>query len=465
MGCFSFIKLRAHKVGPTFKDTRDKHEYFVVQRATLLFCLLATTVVGGYAVYRLLRYYEQEAARISFVAITDQMEKFSQSSFYSKTAAMHSLRTFLKTKCPLPDYWPLCMVPIREYDIFASSLVTMADITTCNHEPKILSNQIDDFVAYAVNFYNNSGFPDVAEVVSHGVYGVDDYGSRYEVHEPRVRDNAIITPIIQIGQPQKYSGALMFNMYCNEAQMESIDTVLNCVKSFDHNYDPRITEFDVSDNCMVTSKIIQLVEDVEIRPAVAVRYPFLLEIEDETALSEEVRNNSIIVHLKDWTLLHVGSITTVFHWDNMLEKAVFPSTNGLGVDLSDGDDTYTYTYNQGKAKMLTGSTQKKEHDERSQYSQRKTFPISFLPNNQFTMTLSVYLDDDFAKTYISNVPVYGCIAAVVVILISFLQFLAYDFHSSKRTAEADSAKNKYVRYISHGEYTIDNQHLPIFLIY
>jgi uncharacterized membrane-anchored protein len=444
------FKYSTSKVDPNAaKDAKVLHEYFIMQRIFLLLCLLLTTCLGGYATYTMLRYYENNAARLSFSSITDQMEKFSAASFHSKTAAMHSMRTFLKTKCPLPGDWPHCTVPIRDYDIFASSIVTMADITTCNHEPKILTSQIDDFVEYAFQFYNSSGYPDVAEIVAGGVYGVDDSGARFVVTEPSRRDNAVITPIIQIGQPREYVGALMFNLYSNEGQMESIDKELNCVKAYDYNTDPGITEYEIGRDCMVTSKIIHLVEDIEPRPAVAVRYPFLLEIEDESALSPEIRNNSIIIHLKDWTLLHVGSLTAVFHWDNMLEKAVFPSTQGLALEISDEEDTYTFTYRNGQAKMLTDAGLVKESQEHLNH--KKTFPIVFLPNNDFTMTLSVHLDTKFTQTHYTNVPIYGCIATVIVISIILLQFVAYDYHVSKRTAEANSAKQKYIRYISHGE--------------
>jgi hypothetical protein len=452
------VQITRPKVG-TESSTIKKESYGAINvfRITLFFCFVATTVVGGYFAYSVLASYEFKAAMISFDATTDHMESYSQTSFHSKMSAVRTIHTYLKTQCPTPAYWPFCTANIDDYDTISTALVSMADIAKFNHESNVFPDEIDDFVTSAVNFYNTSGYPDVAaKVAEMGIFGTDDDGSLYGVTESAVGDNYLIAVILQISYPLINCGALMFNIYSGTPRISTIDRILACVKQYD-GVDTYLSVLEIVSACTVTTSIIRLVEDPTFRPASILMSPVLLAIDPsaEAGLSEDRRNKTVIVHKDAETLLHVGSTSAVFHWDEMLSRAVFPSTNGLEVVLSDGISSHVFTYKDGAAIYVKEVDSRRAKD-RSRY--QKAFPIIFLENSDLSFTLTVTMDDTFTKAHQTNAPVIGCIITVAVVVVSFFQFVIYDFLVAKKSAEQEQAKKKYVGYISHG---MCFRHLPL----
>lgn len=441
--------IRSSKIGTENHSKNEAYSAINIFRLTLFFCFVATTFAGGYFAYTTLASYEYKAALISFDATADHMKSYSWRSFDSKMSSIRTIHTYLKTKCPSLDYWPFCTTSINDYDTMADSLISMADIAKFNHECNVFPEEITDFVKAAVNFYNTSGYPDVAQIVSKGIFGTTDDGVVNMITQPVEGENYLIAVILQISYPRLNSGALMFDIYSGSARISTIDTILACVKSFDRVHSS-LTALEIASRCTVTTPILALVEDLTNRPASILMSPVLLPLDDVTrqSMSPLRRNRTVMVNKDDETLIHVGSTSVVFHWDEMLSHAVFPSTDGLEVVLSDGLQSQVFTYKNGVAMYRKGASIDKAKDTKPY---QRSFPISFLENGDTSFTLTVKMDETFANSHRTNAPVIGSLITVAVIVVSFLQFVIYDYLVAKKSAEQEQARKTYVRYISHGK--------------
>ena len=415
-------------------------------RLTLTICLGLTTILGGYFTYYVLSAYETRAAQESFRSVATHMELYSNSSFHAKVTAMNTLQTFLATLCPRAENWPYCVANVDDYNELAASLAHMATITTVDHEVKVYPGEIPNFINFVVDFYNSSGYPDIAAKASNGIYVMGKNGTEY-VTESSEGAYSLLAPVIQVGYPRNNT-IVMLNVYSGAQRIDVVDDILDCVVKYD-GINSTITRKGIVRNCMKSSGIIYLAEDEPNRPATVLLAPMLIPINAsyENALSEEKRGDSVIIHLRDETLLHVGSTSVMFHWDKALTGSVFPTTTGLRVVLSDPNSIHTFTFDKGIAKAVNDND---KHNYHYRHTSVK-FLVSCVRNTDFRFRIKIYLDDTYESVHRTRAPIYGCIITVLVIVVSALQFLAYDYHVTKRHSSQDKAKKKYVRYISHGE--------------
>mmetsp|Transcript_25549 Transcript_25549/g.37741 ORF Transcript_25549/g.37741 Transcript_25549/m.37741 type:complete len:917 (+) Transcript_25549:144-2894(+) len=440
------MSLKVTPLGPLGGKANFDHSLNLL-RLTLMCCLFATAAIGGYFSYTLMRADEDKVEKLSFKSLTDHMKRYCKEGFAEKLSALNSIQSLLKTSCPTTASWPNCTVDIEVYDRFVNSLITMADIRGCNHEVKIHPRQILSFIKYTSDFYSASGFPDLAESIrQQGIFAVNQSTNKvYTVTEPySYGENDLILPIVQINNPSVNRGALLFNIYSDQDRIDAIDPIFECIRRYDGSMEG--TEMSViAQECTGMSRVIHLVEDVEFRPASFLHHPVMLPITNSSDLEPDVASSSIIITLGDQEYIHVGSITALFNWDEMLTKSVFESTEGLHVVLNDERNEYCFTFVDGRAVYAeSGCKIEKQYKE-----DRVKFPVSFLDNIDFTYTVTIYRDETYSKVFHGNGPIYTSAITVAVIIACMVQFVGYDVVVTKRTLENDEAKRNFVRYISH----------------
>lgn len=418
-----------------------------VLRITLFLSLFLTAALGGYFSYFILHRQEERIEEISFESITSQIQDVATHSIAAKVKYLHSYRVFLKSNCPL-ESWPNCTVDINDYNTFATGFIVAAGITTCNHEALVGSNEIDSFVAHAADFYASSGYDDVADVVRRGVFAVNDTTFKvYRVVAPYpYGENPFILPILQIVHPRENARALMFNIYSGKDRVSGIDPIYKCLRAIHPQQPANFSIDDIGERCMVVSKVIKLVEDVEFRPAVLMMYPMMLHVDNISDVSADFLSNKLTIEVNGQTYVHVGSLTAIFYWDKVLTQSVSQKTDGLDICLSDGSNDYYYTFEDGIAVYHAGKTLSKEsHLDAS-------FPITnTLFNVNFTYSLIIQADSTFSSKYYTNGPIFASILYMSAIAFCIVIYYLYDIQTNKQWAQNDQAKRNFVRYISHGE--------------
>jgi hypothetical protein len=419
-----------------------------VLRFTLFISLLLTASLGGYFSFKILYHQEERIEEVSFDSITSHIEEVSTDNFIAKIKSLHGYRVFLKANCPTLKSWPNCTVNIDEYDTFAKGFIASADIDTCNHEVLVRVDQINSFVSYVENFYSSSGYDDVAASVSKGIFAVNETNFElYTVIKPDpTGDNEFILPIIQIVEPSVNVGALMYNIYSGSERIPLLDKIYSCIRALDGTHQNTTFNLDsIGEQCMVVTKVIKVVEDIEFRPATVMLYPVMLEVENITEVNSDVLAGRIVITVNGKTYVHVGSSTAIFYWDRILTKSVSQETHGLDILLNDGINDYYYTYEDGIAVYYPDRSVEKSS------RLNVAFPIASLSNSNFAYTLTIQVDNAFSRRYYTNGPVFASALYVGAIIFCIIQYKLYDAQTTKKWAQHDQAKRNFVRYISHGE--------------
>jgi len=310
----------------------------------------------------------------------------------------------------------------------------------------VATDQISSFVDYTTNFYSSAGYDDVASSVSQGIFAVNESTfDIYTVVKPDpLGENDFILPIIQVVDPKKNIGALMFNIYSGTERIPLLDSIYSCIRDLDGtSQDASFGLDDIAEMCMVVTKVIKVVEDVVFRPAVVMLYPVMLEVENISAVSDDVINGRLTVTVNGKTYVHVGSASAIFHWDRMLTKSVSQETHGLDIVLNDGSNDYFYTFEDGVA------VYRPDRSRMPLTRLHMSFPITSLANSDFVYELHVQVDSVFSKRYYNDGPIFACALYVGAIIFCIIQYKLYDIQITKKWAQNDQAKRNFVRYISH----------------
>ena len=436
------------KPKPKPKSPESSKVNLNVLRITLFLSLLLTAVLGGYFSYHSLNDQEKRIEEISFHSTTTQIQDVSTNSITAKIKSLNSFRVFLKSNCPTLQSWPHCTMDQTDYNTFANGFIVAADIATCNHEALVTSNELHSFVTHAEGFYHSAGYSDVANVVQGGVFVVNDTTFEvYKIEKPDTRgENSFILPILQIVNPHLNFGALMFNIYSGTDRIPLIDAIYSCVRSIDPNQAANFTIDDIGERCMVVTKVIKVVEDIEFRPAVVMMYPIMLQVDNISTVDSNLIRNKTTIEVNGQFYVHVGSLSAIFYWDQVLTKSVSQKTHGLDILLNDGSSDFYYTFVDGIAVYKPDKTFTDES------RLRVSFPITTtLENSDFVYTLTIQVDDIFSSRYYTNGPIFSSILYMSAIMFCITIYYFYDLQTDKKWAQNDQAKRNFVRYISHGE--------------
>ena len=188
--------------------------------------------------------------------------------------------------------------------------------------------------------------------------------------------------------------------------------------------------------------ILQLVQDVELRPSSILFYPVFdtfreyHEVDELTdAMLANENNNEVdeveLMDLSSETQENqkvVGSVSIVFSWDTLLNKILPDYIKGMFVVLeSSTGQIYSYSIS-GDTVMLLGEGDRHnpKYDEYKNSVQGKLL-VDNRGQTYITYTIHLYPSDEFTAQYVTNRAAIYAAGTVLIFLFTASVFLLYDY--------------------------------------
>eukprot|EP00602_Paraphysomonas_sp_CaronLab_P002944 CAMPEP_0185031032 /NCGR_PEP_ID=MMETSP1103-20130426/18263_1 /TAXON_ID=36769 /ORGANISM="Paraphysomonas bandaiensis, Strain Caron Lab Isolate" /LENGTH=768 /DNA_ID=CAMNT_0027566387 /DNA_START=468 /DNA_END=2774 /DNA_ORIENTATION=- len=297
-------------------------------------------------------------------------------------------------------------------------LIEMANMRSMAYTPILTPDQVESYETFAYNFYEEQGY---------GHLGINEFGkgiysrnaTTFEIYHDTEGSNEgkykILCPVVQIGNLATNHRAVMFNIYSQIYRINAVDFMIDCFHAGGRG-----------ETCTSITDIIHLVQDPVFRPAVLIIHP-VTPSNDKDNL--------------------VGFTYTVHNWDTILENAIPDYVSGMDAVLSTAIDDYTFRIDNGKVKFR-GS---RDLHDRKYTSQGREFHITYF-GGSVDYSISLYPTDEFVNQFRTQAPLYACIIAVSIILITSAIFFLYDCLMNRQALRKElviNTKRLFVRFISH----------------
>jgi signal transduction histidine kinase len=389
-------------------------------RLVIALGLLVLTGFVGWGSYYAVYYFEDVASNGEFQSLAQQVETSTRHSMVRKILAMTSSSNLLGMVCNDPGHWPNCSLPMKSFFNITDPLIDMGEMRTLGFAPILTPDQVPAFEEFAYKTYEEEGYGNLGiSSFGKGISSVNaTTGDRYhDTKGPGVNNSKhqILTPVLQIGKIAENSGVVMFNLYSQTTRITAIDAMIDCFSGGGRNAE-----------CVSITDIIHLVQDKEFRPAVLVIHP-VTAFDDPDKL--------------------VGLYSLVMNWDTVFSNVVPNFVEGIDIVLTGSDKDYTFNIHDGNTGLKSSDD---SHD--SKYdSTGRHFQIPFF-TGPITYSISIYRSDAFNAKYRTDLPIYACVVAMLVMLFICAFLVTYDQTVQKAVLERElvmDTKRLFVRFISH----------------
>lgn len=308
----SLLKYKPGQVGTPPKKLSDEQSRMLLYRLLVILCLAATAALGGYGSYYQVYHYETKLEHSGFDSIAEHFQREVTINLKAKVLTLHAQASMLSMACPSTESWPNCTIPMESYANISNPLIENSNMRTLSFAPIITANQVDEFEAFAYNFYESEGYPDLGiSTFGKGISALNQTsGARY--HDQfgyQFGENKILVPLLEVGNLLTNKQVAMFNLYSEANRVKVIDHIIDCFES------------TPSETCTSVTDVVFLIQDTTFRPAVLVMHPISPRL-DRSALT--------------------GFVQSVFSWDTVLLYAIPHYVNSLDVVLSGGEKSYTF---------------------------------------------------------------------------------------------------------------------------
>ncbi|KAJ1424278.1 hypothetical protein B484DRAFT_363533 [Ochromonadaceae sp. CCMP2298] len=324
-------------------------------------------------------------------------------------------------QCPTTSHWPNCSVgPLNSYLNITDPLIETVNTRTIGFAPIITPAQVSKFEAYAYDFFESNGYPNLG--YTGGVKGISavDTTTGLRFHDTegyQEGGHKVLTPVMQIADLDSNSPAVMFNLYSEPVRVSAIDHMIDCFAAG-------------GKECTSITDIIHLVQDPVFRPAVLILHP-------------------VTPHYDTSTLTGLTSI--VQNWDTMFDRVLPDIVKGIDVVLSGGQYEYTFQLNQGRVDYKGIGDLHDSGSAHSHISGGRSFTLTDF-GGSVVYSITIYPTKTFSDQYHTHLPYYVMGLAVFVILFTSCIFLLYDHLMNSNAVEREGVietKRLFVRYISH----------------
>ena len=336
----------------------------------------------------------------------------------------------------LPPIWPNVTIP--NFQEQTAGLLIIADGRALSYNP-IITQDVNrlEWEAHATESAWILGAPQLISpppdstwpnnrTVSFGIYSRDPV-TREVIYDPGYKPEStypnVMVPVWQIAPIKTNEKAVMFNLHSEFNRMKALDHMLQYKV-------PALTA------------ILQLVQDVELRPSSILFYPVFdtfrkyHEVDELTdaMLSNENNNEADEVELMDLpSETHknqkvVGSVSIVFSWDTLLNMILPDYIKGMIVVLeSSTGQIYSYSIS-GDTVMLLGEGDRHnpKYDEYKNSVQGKLL-VDNRGQTYITYTIHLYPSDEFTAQYVTNRAAIYAAGTVLIFLFTASVFLLYDY--------------------------------------
>ncbi|KAJ1433776.1 hypothetical protein B484DRAFT_447076 [Ochromonadaceae sp. CCMP2298] len=392
-------------------------------RCLVVLCLVATTIICGYGAFRLTFEFESRLETVQYNSIAKQLQTAIQDNVRSKVLALKSTAALVSMECPTTAHWPNCSVgPLVSYLNITDPIIETINTRTIAFAPIITPAQVSEFEAFAYDFFESNGYPDLGITedirgISSVNYSSDDLHRFHDTEGYQEGGHKVLTPVLQIGNLDTNTPAVMFNLYSQAARVSAIDHMIDCFAAG-------------GTECTSITDIIHLVQDPVFRPAVLILHP-VTPYHDRGNLT--------------------GLTYIVQNWDTVFEGVLPDIVKGIDVVLSGGQNKYTFQINEGRADYKGIGDLHDTGSAHSHISWERFFTLTDF-SGSVLYSITIYPTKTFSNQYHTYLPYYVMGLAVFVVLFTSCIFLLYDHLMNSNAVEREGVietKRLFVRYISH----------------
>lgn len=414
---------------PQMKPSKLK---IVFLRFVLILTLLGSGAMCGYFGYKITKDLQHKIFIAQYNSITDQMHQLVTRDLMNKVTASRAFASALGILCPYQHSWPNCTLPTRIFDELALSLQKITKLNNIGSVFRLNPSNKDGFEEFAYDFYKSEisqgylpegvGLTDAGE----GVWYVDKYKNVHletdGCHNPTNPTDCGINPVVQFTKMKSHPNMAMFNTHMNPPIAAATDAITKCFESGADSCEALITEIN-------PYQLYSLWSTPVFSPSSGTYVPIF-----------PAGNKSNIV----------GFVSVRNDWDDTFNSKNIPNYIDLTLVLS----TYKYdiTYNLTDTKMNASGFGDLHNPKFSHYRNNYLLtPMTGLGGIAYNLTF--YPTQAFYDYYIDpNVPIFVCIGAVAVIVLTSIIILTYSWLESTEAVEKDQvieAKANFINFISH----------------
>ncbi|CAB9508843.1 sensor kinase/phosphatase LuxQ [Seminavis robusta] len=419
----------------------------ILGRFLFVSILIAVAVALGIGAYWLIASAENNLATTEYYSLSERAMKTAQEITLRKRLGTVTMAKMAASLHPHAHAWPFVTIP--GYEVTTQNLIQTSNGREMGFCPLVRPHQLQDFEGFAYNYYYHARQPEVfpnttaVSPFGRGVWGVGEGGRYHEVDGSTAWNSTrqILAPILHHNEGP--FPALMLNLHFQKTRGIVIDAMMDCAEQMIATTTTATATTgesnDTSTECGAITDMLDLTSQEEgTGPGALIMQPIYA-----TGTLNSTSN--------DTTTLLVGLIASSIVWDETLVDVFASSVSGIDCVLKTQDTTYTYSINDGTAKVK-GEGDLHNHD----YNDYR-LSIQLTPDGTFSQAspqykLCIYPNEEFFETYTTNNPWIALAAVIGTLLLTSLFFLSYDFCVRKdmnAKQELLAAKRNFLRFISH----------------
>lgn len=397
-------------------------------RVIFVFSLVSAAVVLGYLGYRYTRQAETSMANDQFASLATRVLHYSVQTFGQKRLALLSMSTYIGQWNPRASDWPFVVQP--GFEEMSRHLLDTISGDDLGFLPIVNASVLSDWEQFAYDYYYNKRNPPFAPNTvgnvsfGFGVWSTDPTtGEQYHDNQPTTTWNSsrptMKTPVLHVDDHTNL--IVMYNLYSNEVRGSPIDEIMDCVEQ---KLQPDIR------NCSSISNIIpnMLKWKGAIGPGAVLYQPVF------------PRDNRSTI---------TGFTVSSIRFEKILENAFADAVNGVDCVLSSKDEGPVFTYGVKDGLLFEKGYGDVHEKDKTGYCRALNEDESYYSN---PYSLCLYATDAYYESLSTSNPRTATIGAVLVIFVTSLIFLFYDFavkrefHNKRELLEA---KRRFMRFVSH----------------
>ena len=396
------------------KEQKEEDKRVCILRSAMIATLLSATVVVASLTYVFVHRSEEQTFVNQYRDSVAKVAEAFQAGLNSKRDVAQTFSAIYTSRygndAQDPSVWPNATMP--DFQQQAEAQLRLSNGRAMSFNP-IITQDVDrlDWEAHAEESAWILGSPQLIEpeegtewpdnrTVSFGIYSRD--ADKNVIYDPGYAEASVypsvLVPVWQIAPIVTNEKAVMFNLHSEPNRMRALDDMLTY----------RLTTL---------TAILQLVQDVELRPSAILFYPVFDEFNSDI---DNIDKNV------------VGSISVVFSWDDLLKKILPNYIKGMICVLKSSiDQTYTYSISGDRVTLLgEGDQHDAKYDDMGVTAEAdlsETDEALGVVNYLITYTLTMYPSQEFEDQYVTNKAIIYTVGVVLIFLCTAGLFLLYDY--------------------------------------
>ena len=385
---------------------------FFIRVFVYVYLVLVVSLVP-YGIYEVVQKYQFDLEYLEYDIRIDNIESDANKYLSTHFRALEGMAYVTGEACPNVTLWPNCSISMRSFEKVAGPMMDIGGLSV-RMAPLVTPAQLEGYEKFAIDTYAEQGYSNWGNMnVGPYVYSKTEANVAFRMTTPcEMGNNSIFAPVLYGGNLTLNHGIEMYDMYSEVRKAHAIDDAITCMETVGH------------ESCSVLSKTRISRNGV----------PITFSVTPVTS-----PNNLTAV---------VGVVVSPIHWAALLTAFDGLSSDGLTFVLESSGDFYTHSIIDGSI-VYEGPEDSHEH----KFNDRvRSFVFYEGQYSDVKYTFFIYPNSSFGRDGKEITSLIACLISVLVLVISALVVLGYDYVVNRQAREREivsNTKRLFVRYISH----------------